>query len=80
MCNLYSNFTTAEEMRRLFRVEERRSSFGNAPALPAIWPTAMAPVVRQTDGKGARELLNMGWGFPAPKRSRFDGRPVRPAA
>ncbi len=80
MCNLYSNLSTAEEMRRLFRIEARRSSLGNAPALPAIWPKAMAPVVRQADEKGTRELLNMSWGFLTPKHSKRDGRPIKPAA
>ena len=80
MCNLYSNFTTAEEMRRLFRVEPQNSLLGNAPALPAIWPKTMAPVVRRADERDKRELLNMSWGFLTPKFSKRDGRPIKPAA
>ena len=44
MCNLYSITRGQEAMRRLFRVT--RDLTGNLPALPAVYPDTMAPVVR----------------------------------
>ena len=44
MCNLYSMTTNLEAMRRLARTF--RDSLGNQPALPAIFPDQLAPVVR----------------------------------
>lgn len=80
MCNLYSNLSTADEMRRLFQVDPANCLLGNAPALPAIWPKSMAPVVRQIDRQGGRELVSMAWGFLTPQFSKRDGRPISPAA
>ena len=79
MCSLYSNLSTADEMRRMFRVGVANCRLGDAPALPAVWPGTMAPVVRLSEGSGPRELLNMGWGFLTPRYSKRDGRPIRPA-
>lgn len=80
MCNLYSNLSTADEMQRLFQVDPEKNYLGNAPAMPAIWPKASAPVVRNADGQGTPELLNMNWGFLTPKYSKRDGSPIKPAA
>jgi putative SOS response-associated peptidase YedK len=44
MCNLYSITRGQEAMRHLFRVT--RDLTGNLPALPAVYPDTMAPVVR----------------------------------
>jgi putative SOS response-associated peptidase YedK len=63
MCNLYSITRGQEAMRRLFRVT--RDLTGNLPALPAVYPDTMAPVVRVTRD-GERELTMMRWGFPPP--------------
>jgi putative SOS response-associated peptidase YedK len=62
MCNLYSLTSGQEAMRQLFAA--RRDRIGNLPALPAIFPDMMAPVVRQT--AEGRELAMMRWGFPPP--------------
>jgi putative SOS response-associated peptidase YedK len=40
-----------------------RDRTANEPPLPAIFPDQLAPVVR-TAKDGAREMLNMRWGFP----------------
>ena len=63
MCNLYSITHGQEAIRRLFRVT--RDLTGNLPALPAVYPNTMAPVVRVTRD-GERELTMMRWGFPPP--------------
>jgi putative SOS response-associated peptidase YedK len=63
MCNLYSITRGQEAIRRLFRVS--RDLAGNLPALPAVYPDTMAPVVRVARD-GERELTMMRWGFPPP--------------
>ena len=63
MCNLYAAMRSQEELRRLFHV--KRDAAGNLPPLPAIYPDALAPIVRIGDD-GARELMMMRWGFPPP--------------
>jgi putative SOS response-associated peptidase YedK len=63
MCNLYSITRGQEAIRRLFRVT--RDLAGNLPALPAVYPDTMAPVVRVARD-GERELTMMRWGFPPP--------------
>jgi putative SOS response-associated peptidase YedK len=63
MCNLYSITRGQEAMRRLFRVT--RDLTGNLPALTAVYPDTMAPVVRVARD-GVRELTMMRWGFPPP--------------
>ena len=79
MCNLYSNTTTAEAMRRLFAVAPDRDHLGNQPPLPAIFPRYEGPVVRLTDD-GARELVRMHWGFLMPQVSKKTGEPIQPKA
>jgi putative SOS response-associated peptidase YedK len=49
-------------MRQLFAA--RQDDLGNLPALPAIFPDMLAPVVRQS--AGGRALSLMRWGFPPP--------------
>jgi putative SOS response-associated peptidase YedK len=63
MCNLYSITRGQEAMRRLFRVT--RDLTGNLPALLAVYPDTMAPVVRVARDS-VRELTMMRWGFPPP--------------
>jgi len=63
MCNLYSMTRNQEALRRLFRA--RRALTGNLPALPAIFPDTMAPIVR-IGRDGDRQLELMRWGMPAP--------------
>jgi putative SOS response-associated peptidase YedK len=63
MCNLYSITSSQEAIGRAFRV--MRDWTGNLPALPAVYPDSMAPVVHAAPG-GARELSMMRWGFPPP--------------
>jgi hypothetical protein len=64
-CNLYSAYSTQATMRKTFGVT--RDNAGNLPPLPGIFPDQMAPIVRLADGE--RELLQMRWGFPLPRRS-----------
>jgi putative SOS response-associated peptidase YedK len=63
MCNLYSITSSQEAMRRLFQIA--RDLTGNLPPMPAVFPDAMAPIVRAAHD-GARELSLMRWGFPPP--------------
>jgi Helix-turn-helix domain len=63
MCNLYSITRNQEAMRRLFRIG--RDLTGNLPALPAVYPDTMTPVVCVARD-GVRELFMMHWGFPPP--------------
>jgi len=70
MCNLYSITRAQEAMRKLFAVGHDR--LGNMPPLPGVFPDQLAPVVRIRDG--ARELVNMRWGFPPPPK--LGTRPV----
>ncbi|MGY2048340.1 SOS response-associated peptidase [Methylobacterium sp. JK268] len=65
MCNLYSLTRTQDEIRRLFRVEADET--GNLPALPAIFPDQLAPVIRAA--AGTRTLTTMRWGFPPPPKA-----------
>ena len=62
MCNLYSITTSQEAMRRLMNVAADRA--GNLPAMPAVFPDAMAPVIHE--GDGGRRLALMRWGMPGP--------------
>jgi putative SOS response-associated peptidase YedK len=64
MCNLYSYTRTPDEVRRLLGVLRDRT--GNQPALPAIFPDQLAPVVR-TGRDGVREMAPMRWGLPPPQ-------------
>lgn len=77
MCNLYSQTTAQEAMRRLFQIKHDRT--GNQPPLPAIFPRHEAPVVRPTDD-GERELVQMHWGFLLPQVSKKTGKPILPKA
>lgn len=63
MCNLYSLTRAQEAMRRRYGIDEDR--LGNQPPLPAIFPDALAPVVR-LDEDGRRVLEPMRWGMPGP--------------
>ena len=68
MCNLYSQTTTIEAIRRLFGVTRVHPSAGNLPAQSAIFPGYTAPVVRLSEGE--RELMMMSWGFVLPQRDK----------
>lgn len=63
MCNLYAMTKNQEAIRRLFRVA--RDATGNLPALPAIYPDSLAPIIR-FNRAGEIELIMMRWGFPPP--------------
>lgn len=54
-------------MRRLFRV--KCDLAGNLPALPAVYPDTIAPVIHAAQD-GERELSLMRWGFPATAEPR----------
>ena len=63
MCNLYSLTKGQQAIREFTRAA--RDSAGNLPPLPAIFPDAMAPVVRNGPD-GMRELTMLRWGMPTP--------------
>ncbi|MEL6100332.1 MAG: SOS response-associated peptidase [Pseudomonadota bacterium] len=79
VCNLYSNTTAVEAMRRLFDIDAGRDRLGNAEPRPAIFPKGAAPVVRLND-TGERELVEMAWGFLTPAFSTKAGNPIKPKA
>jgi putative SOS response-associated peptidase YedK len=60
MCNLYSQTRNVEAIGRLFRIAHNRTT-ATEPQ-PAIFPGWTAPVIRKADD-GARELVQMSWGF-----------------
>jgi putative SOS response-associated peptidase YedK len=64
MCNLYSVTKPRAAIRDLAKAIVDTS--GNLPAIPAIFPDQMAPVVMTRPNDGQRELLMMRWGFPSP--------------
>jgi hypothetical protein len=70
MCNLYSQFRSRDEIRRLFSVE--RDLADDLPSQPSIYPDQMASVIR-LDDDGARVMQQMRWGFPPPP---MGNRPV----
>ena len=79
MCNLYSNTTTQEAMRRLFKVKPANDRLGNAAPQPAIFPKGVAPMV--AIGKdGERVLEPSHWGFVLPQKSKRTGAPIQPKA
>jgi putative SOS response-associated peptidase YedK len=68
MCNLYSQTTSLDAMRRLFKVDKVDSSAANLAAQPSIFPAYDGPVVRLHEGE--RELTMMHWGFILPQRDK----------
>ncbi len=71
MCNLYSLTTARQAVLRLFRVSDNRAA--QFQPLPAIFPGHSAPVVRIAED-GARELVNLSWGFVLPIEGRAPRR------
>lgn len=69
MCNLFSNTTNQEAIRRLFRVE--RDLIGNLPPMPGIFPDYPAPIIRVA-ADGIRELGMARWGMPGSKQAVFE--------
>ncbi|MFN3275431.1 MAG: SOS response-associated peptidase [Paracoccus sp. (in: a-proteobacteria)] len=61
MCNLYSNTTTQEAMRRI--VEGLSDRAGNLTP-GSIYPDQLAPIVR--NGSDGPELVKARWGMPSP--------------
>jgi putative SOS response-associated peptidase YedK len=70
MCNLYSMTKGQQAIREFTRAT--MDVTGNLPLLPAIFPDALAPIVRNTDA--GRELVMMRWGMPCPPQ--FGAVPV----
>jgi putative SOS response-associated peptidase YedK len=64
MCNLYSVTKPQAAIRELARATIDTS--GNLPAIPAVFPDKVAPVVMNRPIDDQRELLLMRWGFPSP--------------
>ncbi|MEZ5774164.1 MAG: SOS response-associated peptidase family protein [Hyphomicrobiaceae bacterium] len=71
MCNLYSLTMARQAVLRLFRVSDNRAE--QMRMLPAIFPGHEAPVVRRS-GEGARELVQLSWGFVLPQAGRAPRR------
>lgn len=71
MCNLYSLTKGQQAIRAWFRLA--RDRLGNLPPLPAIFPDALAPVVR-LDEDGERQIEFMRWGMPSPPQ--IAGAPI----
>ena len=65
MCNLYSNRSSQDEMRNLFRIEPAGDRLGNMAAQAAIFPDAEVAIVRQ--GREGRELVRARWGWSKAK-------------
>lgn len=63
MCNLYSMTSNAQAIRDL--TGWLKSTVGNFPSLPGIYPDYAAPVVRNSSD-GTRELASARWGMPSP--------------
>jgi hypothetical protein len=60
MCNLHSQTTSLDAMRRLFKVDRVGSSAANLPIQPAIFPTYDGPVIRLYDGECELTMLRCG--------------------
>lgn len=63
MCNLYSNTTTQEAMRRLFNGLTDRA--GNLEP-GRVFPDQLAPIIRHDSGESGLELAKARWGMPSP--------------
>jgi putative SOS response-associated peptidase YedK len=64
MCDLYSVTKPQAAIGQLAKAMVDTS--GNLPAIPAVYPDKVAPVVMTRPNDGQRELLLMRWGFPSP--------------
>ena len=60
MCNLYAMRASASDLAERFAAEA--GGVGNQPDLPAIFPDAEVPIVRQ--GGDGRRLVTARWGWP----------------
>jgi putative SOS response-associated peptidase YedK len=61
MCNLYSNTTTQEAMRGLFKgLSDRVGNLGPGK----FYPDQLAPIIRHSDD--GLELVTVRWGMPSP--------------
>lgn len=65
MCNLYSDTTNQEAIRRLFNDVVIGDSVGNFPPLPGIFPDYSARILRHADGQTV--LTTARWGMPSPQ-------------
>ena len=71
MCNLYSMTSAPEAVLRLFRVGHNRAA--PIESRSAIFPGNMATVVR-TASDGAREAVQLSWGFVLPQAGKAPRR------
>ena len=71
MCNLYSMTANREAIIRLFKVSDNRAAA--IEPKPAIFPSNDAPVVRCA-ADGARELVELSWGFVLTMKDRAPKR------
>ena len=71
MCNLYSMTANREAIISLFKVSDNRAAA--IEPKPAIFPSNDAPVVRRA-ADGARELVELSWGFVLTMKDRAPKR------
>ena len=71
MCNLYSMTANREAIISLFKVSDNRAAA--IEPKPAIFPSNDAPVVRCA-ADGARELVELSWGFVLTMKDRAPKR------
>lgn len=65
VCNLYSHTRAQDAMREVFQPLTFQDRAGNLPAQPAIYPDALAPILR--NGSDGLELVKARWGLPPPQ-------------
>jgi putative SOS response-associated peptidase YedK len=68
MCNDYGNHISYDDYLAAFsqtRIPVRPKAAPNLEPRDDIWPTDVAPVIRQTED--AHEFIQLRWGFPPAK-------------
>jgi hypothetical protein len=66
-----------EAIRRLFQVDASNDKSGNLPAMPGIYPDYKAPIVRNGNGNGGRELAMARCGMPSSSKALMDATKKR---
>ena len=74
MCNLYSMTRARSEAARLGRALSDRNN--NQPPAPGVYPDYPAPVILKGED-GGREMRDLRWGMPSPKKALFDAASKR---
>jgi len=69
--------TNVEAIRRLFQVDPANDRAGNLASMPGIYPDYPAPIVRNGNGNGGRELAMARWGMPSSSKALMDATKKR---